>query len=136
RGGSTVLTGGDLPGRRGGNDLGAPSSIAELSLTSPLPDRRPLQLVFDTWKAWPKPAIFQLTRAPADIGTSPLQTYPEVEKQVAAQVDAIAFFRVRRQPWFHSLDAVTARIQAGGVAMPLLGGTPTGTVSTGCIVSP
>jgi len=136
RGGSTVLTGGDLPGRRGGNDLGAPSSIAELSLTSPLPDRRPLQLVFDTWKAWPKPAIFQLTRAPADIGTSPLQTYPEVEKQVAAQVDAIAFFGIRRQPWFHSLDSVTARIQAGGVARTLLGGTLPRIFSTGRMDSP
>src|SRR2546425_2110373 len=136
RAASRILAGGDLPGRRGGNDLGAPRSIAELSLTSPLPDRRPLQLVFDTWKAWPKPAVFQLTRAPADIGTSPLQTYPEVEKRVAAQVDAIAFFGIRRQPWFHSLDSVTARIQAGGVARALLGGTLPRIFSTGRMDSP
>ena len=134
--GSMILAGGDLPGRRGGNDLGAPPSIAELSLSSPLPDQRPLQLVFDAWKAWPKPAAFQLTRAPADVATSPLQTYPEVEKQVAAQVDAIAFFGLRRQPWFGALDSVTARVQSGGGARALLGGTLPRIFSTGRMESP
>jgi len=135
RTGSTILAGGDLLGRRGGNDLGVPRSIAELSLTSPLPDRRPLQLVFDPWKAWPKPATFQLTRAPVDVGVSPSQTYPEVEKQVAAQVDAIAFFGMRRQPWFRALDSVTARI-SGGVARALLGGTLPRIFGTGRMDSP
>jgi hypothetical protein len=136
RAGSTILAGGDLPGRRGGNDLGAPRSLAELSLSSPLPDRRPLQLVFDPWKAWPKPAAFQLTRAPTDVGTSPLQAYPEVEEQVAAQVDAIAFFGLRQKPWFQALDSVTARIQAGGVARTLLGGTLPRVFGTGRMDSP
>jgi hypothetical protein len=135
RTGPTILTGGDLLGHRGGNDLGAPRSIAELSLTSPLPDRRPLQLVFDPWKAWPKPAAFQRTRAPVDIGVPPSQTYPEVEKQVSAQVDAIAFFGMRRQPWFQALDSVTARI-SGGVARALLGGSPPPIFGTGRMDSP
>jgi len=135
RTGSTILARGDLLGDRGGNDLGAPRSIAELSLTSPLPDRRPLQLVFDPWKAWPKPAVFQLTRAPVDLGVSPSQTYPEVEKQVAAQVDAIAFLGMRRQPWFRALDSVTARI-SGGVSRALLGGSLPPIFGTGRMDSP
>ncbi|MFL5312266.1 MAG: hypothetical protein ACJ79H_17680, partial [Myxococcales bacterium] len=136
RAGSPILTAGDLPGRRGGNDLGAPRSIGELSLASPLPDRRPLQLVFDTWKAWPKPAAFQLTRAPVETRTSPLETYPEVEKQVAAQVDAIAFFGMRQKPWFRSVDSVTARIQSAGVTRALLGGTLPRIFGTGRMDSP
>ena len=136
RAGSTILAGGDLLGRRGGNDLGAPRSIVELSLTSPLPGRRPLQLVFDPWKAWPKPASFQLTRAPVDVGISPLQTYPEVERQVSAQVGAIAFFGMRQKPWFQALDSVTARIQAGGVAQALLGGALPRIFDTGRMDSP
>jgi len=136
RASSTILAGGDLLGRRGGNDLGAPRSIVELSLTSPLPERRPLQLVFDPWKAWPKPASFQLTRAPVDVGISPLQTYPEVERQVSAQVGAIAFFGMRQKPWFQALDSVTARIQEGGVARALLGGTLPRIFGTGRMDSP
>jgi hypothetical protein len=133
---STILAGGDLPGHRGGNDLAAPRSLAELSLGSPLADRHPLQLVFDTWKAWPKPATFQLTRAPADLGISPKETYPEVEKQVAAQVDAIAFFGMRQKPWFTALDSVTARIQRSTIAGALLGGRLPRIFSTGRMDSP
>src|SRR5207244_7984521 len=70
RDGSHVLTGGDLPGRRAGNDLGAPRSISDLTFASPLPRERPLQLVFDTWKAWPKPGAFQLSAAPTDLSIS------------------------------------------------------------------
>jgi len=133
---SSILAGGDLPGRRGGNDLAAPRSLAELSLASPLADRRPLQLVFDTWKAWPKPATFQLTRAPGDVGVSPKETYPEVEKQVAAQVDAIAFFGMRQKPWFTALDSITARIQRSTIAGALLGGRLPRIFSTGRMDSP
>lgn len=131
RDGSKVLAGGDLPGRRAGNDLGAPRSIAELVLASPLLGRRPLQLVFDTWKAWPRPAAFQFAGAPTDVTVSPQQTYPEVEKQVAAQTGEIAFFGMRRQPWFRALDSVTERIQGSGVAGALIGGHLPRIFSTG-----
>ncbi len=131
REGSKVLAGGDLLGRRAGNDLGAPGSIADLTFASPLPDHRPLQLVFDTWKAWPKPAAFQLARAPTDLAVSPQQSHPEVEKQVAAQVGEIAFFGMRRQPWFAALGSVTARIQSSRVAGALVGGRLPRIFSTG-----
>lgn len=126
-----ILGGGDLPFRRGGGDLGAPRSLAELTLASPVRSAGPLRLVFDTWKAWPKPAAFQLTRAPTKIDTSPQQTYPEVEKQVAAQVDSIAFFGMRRSSWFHALESVTARIQGSAIAVALVGGRLPHVFSTG-----
>jgi len=131
RDGSKVLAGGDLPGRRAGNDLGAPGSIADLTFTSPLPEQRPLQLVFDTWKAWPKPATFQLSRAPTDLTVSPQQGHPEVEKQVAAQVGEIAFFGMRQRPWFTALDSVVGRIQSSRVTDPLTGGRLPRIFSTG-----
>src|SRR6266849_1725039 len=131
RDGSKVLAGGDLLGRQGRNDLGAPGSIADLTLTSPLPDRLPLQLVFDSWKAWPKPAAFQLSRAPTDLAVSPQQSPPEVEKQVAAQVGEVAFFGMRRQPWFRALDSVVGRIQSSRVTGALVGGRLPRIFSTG-----
>src|SRR5262249_58653156 len=79
RDGSRVLAGGDLPGRRGGNDLGAPGALADLSVSVPGPAQRPLRLVFDPWKAWPKPAAFQFTGAPADVSASPKDNLAEVE---------------------------------------------------------
>jgi hypothetical protein len=131
RDGSKILAGGDLLGRRAGNDLGAPRSIADLTFTSPLRDRRPLQIVFDTWKAWPKPAAFQLAGAPTDLAVPPEQSHPEVEKQVAAQVGEIAFFGMRRQPWFAALDSVTARIRSSSAVGALVGGRLPGIFSTG-----
>ena len=131
REGSRVLSGGDLLGLRGGRDLGAHGSLANFALTSPLESERPLHLVFDTWKAWPKPAAFRRTRAPTDVGTPPQQTYPAVERQVAAQVDSIAFFGLRQKPWFAALDSVTARIQGSFVAAALVGGRLPRIFSTG-----
>jgi hypothetical protein len=136
REGSRVLAGGDLPFRRGGSDLAAPRSLTRLRLASPTPDVRPLQLVFDAWKAWPKPAAFQTARAPVALDVSPQQTYPEVEKQVAAQVDQIAFFGVRQKPWFKALESVTSRIQGNAIAGALLGGRLPRVFSTSRMDSP
>src|SRR2546428_3204225 len=133
---SKVLAGGDLPGRKGGDDLGAPRSLRSLSLESPLGAERPMQLVFDTWKAWPRPAAYQLAGAPSDVGVPPQQTYPEVEKQVASQVDRIAFFGMKQQPWFAALDSAAARILGGAVTTTLLGGRPPSIFSTARMDSP
>ena len=122
RDGSRVLAGGDLPGRRGGNDLGAPHALAELALASPAPGHRPLQLVFDTWKAWPRPAEFSPAGAPADLAVAPRDASAEVERQIAAQLGEIAFFGMTRQPWFAPLDTVTSRILGNPVAGALVGG--------------
>jgi hypothetical protein len=127
---SNVLARGDLLGHRGGNDLGAPRSLADLVLLAPARDRRPMRLVFDTWKAWPKPREFQLSGAPADTRVSPRETYPEVEKQVAAQVGQIAFLGMRGLPWFRALDSVVGRILGSGIGSALLGGRPPRIFST------
>jgi hypothetical protein len=95
-----------------------------------------LRLVFDTWKAWPKPAAFQLSRAPTDLAVAPGQSFPEVEKQVSAQVGEIAFFGMRRQPWFTALDSVTSRIQGSAVAGALIGGQLPRIFSTGRMDAP
>jgi hypothetical protein len=136
RTGSWVLAGGDLPGRRGGNDLGAPRALAELALASPGPGHRPLQLVFDTWKAWPRPAPFALAGAPADLAVGPQDASAEVEKQVAAQLGEIAFFGMRRQPWFAALDSVTSHVLLNPVAGALVGGHLPRIFSTGRMDSP
>ena len=136
REGSRLLAGGDLLGRRGADDLGARAALGTFALASPLRDRRPLHIVFDTWKAWPKPAAFQRTRAPTDIGTPPQQTYPAVEKQVAAQLEPIAFFGLRQKPWFTALDSVTTRILGNVAAAALAGGRLPRIFSTGRMDSP
>jgi hypothetical protein len=80
--------------------------MTNLTFQAPLPSQRPMSLVFDTWKAWPKPAQFTLDGAPTDVTVSPMRTYPVVEDQVSAQVDKIAFFGLNRQPWFNKLRGV------------------------------
>lgn len=112
---SPLLHGGDLPGLRGGDDLAAPRSLRDFRFRAPLPSQRPMQLVFDTWKAWPKPAAYSLAGAPTDTATSPQKTYPAVEAQVSAQVGRIAFFGLASQPWFSKLREV------GNTLLRLLG---------------
>jgi hypothetical protein len=133
---SRVLAGGDLPGLRGENDLGAPSVLAELSLAAPGPGHRPLQLVFDPWKAWPKPAAFQFAGAPSDVAASPRDNRAEVEKQVSAQLGGIAFFGMRQEPWFAALDSVSSRILGNPAAAALAGGHLPRIFSTGRMDSP
>jgi len=94
-----------------------------LRFKAPLPSQGPLQLVFDTWKAWPKPAAYARNGASTDVGTSPSQTYPEVERQVSAQVKAIAFFGVSGIPGFHDLNDLVARVFRSGVTQAVVGGT-------------
>lgn len=117
---SRLLAGGDLPGLRGGNDLGRPVALDALVLQAPLPGDRPMQLVFDTWKAWPKPAVYTVNGAPSDPATSPMLTYPEVERQVSAQVEKIAFFGLDRQAWFNRLRSAGNTVS--GALGPLAGG--------------
>ena len=133
---SKILKGGDLPGLRGGNDLRTPRSMVDLTFDAPLPSERPMSIVFDTWKAWPKPPAYTLDGAPTDVNVSPQQTYPEVEKQVEAQVDKIAFFGMRRFSWFTQLDTLVGRIFSGGITQSLLGGKPPTIFSTRRMDSP
>jgi len=136
RAGSKVLGGGDLLGRRGGRDLGAPRALANLVVEAPARSQRPMQLVFDAWKAWPKPAPYHLSGGPTDLNVPPKRTYPEVEKQVAAQVAHIAFFGMKKLPWFAALDSVVGRIAGSGIGTALLGGRPPSIFSTARMDSP
>jgi len=120
---SPILQGGDLPGLRGGGDLGHGRALGDFHLHAPLPSQRPMQLVFDTWKAWPKPAAYTLTGAGADVSTSPSLTYPEVEKQVSAQVARIAFFGIEGIAGFRDLRDFVGRVMRSGVSRTLAGGT-------------
>ena len=121
--GSPILRGGDLPWLRPGEDPGAPRSLRDLEVAAPLSSHRPLQLVFDTWKAWPKPAAYTLHGGGTDVGTAPSRTYPEVEKQVGAQVGRIAFFGADRIPGFRTLRDFAAGLAGSGVSAAVAGGT-------------
>ena len=86
--------------------------------------------------AWPKPAPYQLSGGPTDLNVPPKGTYPEVEKQVAAQVAHIAFFGMKKLPWFAALDSVVGRIAGSGIGTALLGGRPPSIFSTARMDSP
>jgi hypothetical protein len=120
--GRRLLPGGDLPGARGRRDLAAPRSLRSLALQAPLPTQRPLRLVFDPWKAWPRPAPYAPPGASATVATSPSRTYPEVEKQVSAQLRRIAFFGVDRIPGFRQLDDFARLVLRSGVGEAAAGG--------------
>jgi hypothetical protein len=81
-----------------------------------------MQLVFDTWKAWPKPAAYTADGAPTNTRVSPMDTYPTVEKQVSVQVSKIAFFGLTRYSWFNSVRNIANKIAGSGVSRTLLGG--------------
>jgi hypothetical protein len=128
---SPILRGGDLLGLRGGDDLGLPRSATALELHAPSASQRPMQLIFDTWKAWPKPRPYSLIEASTDVVTSPSRTYPEVEKQVSAQTRAIAFFGADRIPGFRELNDLVGRVFRLGVTQSIAGGRLPDVFSTG-----
>jgi hypothetical protein len=106
--GSPILGGGVLLGA----DFTRPASLANMALQAPLRSERAMQLVFDTWKAWPKPAEYTRDGAPTDMNVSPMRTYPVVEEQVSAQVDKIAFLGLNQSPGFDKLRSA-GRFMAG-----------------------
>jgi len=121
---SIILGGGDLVGARGRgqNDLGAPAILQNLAFSAPLKSARPMQIVFDTWKAWPKPAQYTLSGADTNVATDPRSTYPVVERQVQAQVDKIAFFGLKNLDWFRKLDDLGNRLLHSSVTSSIAGG--------------
>lgn len=99
------------------------SGLRRFRLQAPLESQGPMQLVFDTWKAWPKPAAYTPSDAGTDVRVAPARTYPEVEKQVSAQVDRIAFFGVEGIAGFRDLRDFVGRAMRSGVSRTLAGGT-------------
>jgi hypothetical protein len=93
------------------------------SLQAPLPQEPPLQLVFDPWKAWPRPAPYAVAGAGTDVATSPSRTYPEVEKQVSARLRRVAFLGAERIPGFRGLQDFAGRLLRSGIGRTLAGGS-------------
>jgi hypothetical protein len=118
---SPILKGGDLLGLKGGNDLDHPQSMTNFTFQAPLPSQRPMSLVFDTWKAWPKPAKYTFDGAPTDPSVSPMKTYPVVETQVSAQVEKNVFFGLTSVPFVNKVRSIGRYILAA--LGPLAGGS-------------
>jgi hypothetical protein len=116
--GSHLLAGGDVIGVGDGRQ---PSPLAKMALQAPLPSERPMQLVFDTWKAWPKPAEYTRDGAPTDVSVSPMRTYPVVEEQVSAQVDKMVFFGLNQAWWFDKMRTLGRTV--GAAVGPIAGGS-------------
>jgi len=119
---SPILKGGDLLGLKGGNDLDHPPSMSNLTFRAPLPSERPMKLVFDTWKAWPRPAAYTKDGASTDTTVSPAKTYPVVEEKVARQVDRIAFFGLNNVPFIGTVRNIFNFIMRGPVTEYIVGG--------------
>ena len=96
--------------------------MQNFTFQTPLPSEHPMRLVFDTWKAWPKPAQFTTDGAPSNTNVSPMQSYAVVEDQVSAQVDKIAFFGLKRSNAFTAIDNAISRFTNNGVMKAILGG--------------
>ena len=68
-----------------------------------------MRLVYDSWKAWPKPGMYTTDGAGGqltDPSVDPKQTYPVVESMVSQQVNQIAFFGLNRLGFFNDLNNV------------------------------
>jgi hypothetical protein len=113
--GSDILTGGNFVGETGGRSLDHTPMMRNLWLEVPTGPSLPMRIVFDTWKAWPRPAQYALAGQPTDVRVDPMQTYPVVEEQVARQVDKIAFFGLNNLPGVGQFnDALSRLVQSGG----------------------
>jgi hypothetical protein len=120
---SPILKGGDLLGLKGGNDLDHPPSMTNLTFRAPLPSERPMKLIFDTWKAWPKPAAYTKDGGSTNVKESPSHTYPVVEDMVSAQVKHVAFFGLTSWGPFNWLNTLAGKILAFPLMKTLVGGT-------------
>lgn len=120
--GSQIMNGGDLVGAYGRGQLDHPNNLRNFTFLAPLASEHPMRLVFDTWKAWPKPASYTLNGAPTNVGAAPSQTYPVVEEQVAAQVKQISFFGLNRLSWFNSMNTQLSKLTNSGFMKTIMGG--------------
>ena len=120
---SRILKGGDLLGLAGGNDLDHPRSVTNFTFRAPLPSERPMRLIFDTWKAWPKPAAYTKDGGSTQVSEPPSRTYPVVEEMVSAQVKKIAFFGLTGTSWFNWFNSLTGSVLGSGFIKTLVGGT-------------
>ena len=119
--GSAIFGGGEiLPGA----SFEHSGAMQNFAFTSPVRGANPMRLVFDTWKAWPKPKQYQRIRgAPTDTKIDPMKTYTAVEDQVSAQVGQIAFYGLKQAGFITKIDDFMTKVRSSGVAKLLFGGT-------------
>src|SRR5438067_3297074 len=96
--------------------------MTNLTFKAPRPWERPMPLVTETWKAWPKPRAYTHDGAPTDTTVSQSKTYPVVEEQVARQVDKIAFFGLNNVPGIGAIRNILNTIMRGPVTQYIVGG--------------
>ena len=121
--GSKIMMGGNLLGDKGGDDLDHSELMQNLTFRSPVAGHNPMRLVFDTWKAWPKPAAYTSNGGKTNTAVSPTATYQTVEEQVSAQVDKIAFYGARQSGIISAIDDFMSKVNSSGVMNLLFGGT-------------
>ena len=120
---SPILKGGDLLGLKGGNDLDHPTSMTNFTFRAPLPSERPMKLIFDTWKAWPKPAAYTKDGGSTNVNEPPSRTYPVVEDMVSAQEKKVAFFGLTGTQWFGQANTIMSKILGNSIIKMLVGGS-------------
>jgi hypothetical protein len=97
--------------------------MTNLTFTAPAAGHNEMHLVFDTWKAWPKPAAFQpIASAPKNVNGSPMQTYQTVEEQVSAQVSQVAFYGLKQVGVITKITDWLQKVATSGVGTTLFGG--------------
>jgi hypothetical protein len=124
--GSRILNGGDFAGHiSGGQDMRGTSIIDNLLFNAPVQGERPMRLVFDSWKAWPKPAMYTTDGATGNLANpalSPSQSYPVVESMVSQQVNQIAFFGLNQISFFNQLNNFMGQLLSSAIGQALVGG--------------
>jgi hypothetical protein len=119
--GSKIMMGGNLLGDTGGDDLDHSEEMQNLTFQTPLPNQNPMRLVYDTWKAWPKPGAFTTDGAKTNVTVSPMQTYQTVEEQVSSQVNNVAFYGAKQA--IGPITDFLAKANANSVIRAIFGGT-------------
>jgi hypothetical protein len=133
---SAIMNGGDFAGHLGnGQDLAAPNVLNDLSFSTPFTSERPLRLVYDTWKAWPKPAAYTTNGATGklvDPSTDAQKySYPMVESMVSQQVNNIAFFGLGQYSWFNTLKSTLGSFMSNSLVQAAIGGNAPSMFATG-----
>jgi hypothetical protein len=125
--GSQIFGGGEI---LKGVSMDHSAAMQNLTFTAPVKGANPMRLVFDTWKAWPKPAAFTRDGGKTNITVDPMKTYVTVEEQVSSQVDKVAFYGIKQIGFLSKIDDFLGKVRSSQVARFLFGGTIPSIIAT------